>query len=81
MLREMTTEGFQIPIYTRHVDDIYFIVWGSRARVRQRWKRIVQGLNSMDGPGGSIEVEGESVEAREGEKSLGKSRLTPRGTY
>ena len=34
MLRDLTEEGFQIPIYTRYVDDIYFIIWGSRARVR-----------------------------------------------
>ena len=33
----------------------------------QGWERIVEGLNSLDGLGGSIEVEGENVAVREGE--------------
>jgi hypothetical protein len=71
MLRDLAEEGFQIPIYTRYVDDIYFIIWGSRSRVRQGRERIEKGLNSLDGRGGSIEVEGEHVSVKEGEeKSL-----------
>lgn len=68
MLKALTAEGFQIPIYTRYVDDIYFIIWGSGARVQQGYESIEKGLNSVDERGGSVEVEEEGVVVKEGEE-------------
>jgi len=61
LINSLILEGYNILVYKRYVDDIYFMLRGRESNVLQAYKKIEEGLNNLDEAGKSIKVEGEFV--------------------